>query len=234
MAFFGLSTVSAALPAAATAAARAHAEPLKMLKANRIISSDILNNLLVFCTFGICSPFLAAIMLVSVSLKHHMWVMLLGRFVHTRVTAASGAGAGAGAGGDHALVALGAACVPLLQIVARCVWPVMGGSSVFFAVLCWDVLADEVGWRDAVWAPVAVLLVPVCLWACVRGASFYTATGSALECAEGSADNAQANANARAGASSTSSSSASFSEELQSVDSNPLHQALKMTEIHHK
>jgi hypothetical protein len=152
-----------------------YAEPIKMLKANRIISSDILNHLLILCTFGICSPFLALIMVVSVSLKHRMWVVLLGRFVHTRVTAAAAAAvAASGAtssqqlGEDCAMVALSAACVPLLDIVARCVWPVIWSSCVFFAFLSWDMLGDEVGWREAMWAPLVVMGLPVFLWMCLN------------------------------------------------------------------
>ena len=172
----------------------AQAEPLKLLKSNRIITTDILCPLLIFCTFGISSPFLALIMLVSVSLKHHMWLLMLGRFVHTRVTAAAATaghdsddgnrGEYGGVRGrqsengnrnstnneveevnkDQALVALSAACVPIVDIVARCVWPVIWSSASFFAFLCWDVLGDEVGWKRALWAPCLVLALPLVLW----------------------------------------------------------------------
>jgi hypothetical protein len=216
------------------------AEPLLLLKASRIISTDILNPLLVLCTFGICSPFLALIMLVSVSLKHYMWVLFLGRFVHTRITATM---ASFGAtnrntevdtssmsvqhrqvGEDHALVALSAACVPILDIVTRCVWPVIWSSSLFFAFLCWDVLSDEVGWRKALWAPVGVLCLPVCLWVCLGVVSPHYGNTSRGR-GRGRGDRPSV------AASSTSTTSYTGSEDGQCVDSNPLHNVLKMTEM---
>ena len=162
-------------------------DPHHLLKANRIISSDILNHLLVFCTFGMCSPFLALIMVVSVSLKHRMWVMLIGRFVHSRVVGSTSAksdidtnaNAGTGAdvvsdsseridvGDDNALVALSAACVPILDIVSGCVWPVVFSSGLFFSFLCWDVLGDDIGWKEALWAPALILGLCACMWGVV-------------------------------------------------------------------
>jgi hypothetical protein len=149
------------------------AVPHHLLKANRIISSDILNHLLVFCTFGMCSPFLALIMVASVSLKHHMWVMLIGRFVHSRVAGSAGADADVSKsnesiGDDHALMALSAACVPILDIVSGCVWPVVFSSGLFFSFLCWDVLGDDIGWREALWAPALILGLCACLYIFVK------------------------------------------------------------------
>lgn len=142
-----------------------NAEPRKLLKANRIVTSDVLNHLLVFFTFGLCSPFLALIMLLVVAMKHVMWITILGRFVYCRAQLKL-AGQVRNGSQDHALVALSVACccLPVLQLVASFVWPVTWSSPLFFAFLCWDVLGDEVGWKDAWWAPLLVLAVPVCLW----------------------------------------------------------------------
>jgi hypothetical protein len=37
-------------------------------------------------------------------------------------------------------------------------------SSVFFAVLCWDMASDRINWKNAVWIPVAALITPIVLW----------------------------------------------------------------------
>ena len=58
--------------------------PRALLKANRIVSADIVSHLLVFLTFGLCSPLLAVIIVSAVTLKHYMWIMIIGRFVHSR------------------------------------------------------------------------------------------------------------------------------------------------------
>ena len=158
-----------------------HADPMMLLKAHRIVGSDILNHLLVFCTFGICSPFLALIMLVSVGMKHHMWMVLIGRFVFCRVYRCTKEGL-AGVkynggcsdslkghiGGDDAVLALSTACLPIMDIVCSCVWPVVWSSGLFFSFLCWDVLGDEVGWKQALWAPVMILGYCACMWVFVR------------------------------------------------------------------
>jgi hypothetical protein len=165
----------------ATSSSREDAEPHLLLKSNRIICSDILNHLLVFCTFGMCSPFLALIMIVSVSLKHHMWVVFIGRFVHLRVMCYSGTCTGGGTGDDtgidvnvyrrasddQALVSLSAACLPIMEIVSGCVWPVVCSSGLFFSFVCWDVMGDEVGWKKALWAPAVVLGMCILLRVCV-------------------------------------------------------------------
>lgn len=141
-----------------------NAEPRKLLKANRIVTSDILSHMLVFFTFGLCSPFLATSILMSVGLKHAMWLMIIGRFVSMR-TARQGAGSRAR---DHALEAFSEACLPVLDLVGNFVWPIVWCSAIFFSFLCWDVLGDEVGWKEAMWAPLLVLAVPVCLWGVTR------------------------------------------------------------------
>ena len=138
-----------------------NAEPRKLLKANRIVTSDILNNLLVFFTFGMCSPFLALIMLLSVAMKHIMWITILGRFVYARILLTQAHHHGSK---DHALVALSDACLPVCELVASFVWPIIWCSGLFFAFLCWDVFGDEVEWTKALLAPAMVLAVPACLW----------------------------------------------------------------------
>lgn len=188
------------------------AEPFKLLKADRIISSDILNHLLLLCTYGMCSPFLSLAIVLSASLKQCMWVMLLGRFVdmrggdggdgiadyhprgqdNARNTAGSvavklgsanvhelssggsgsgevfvsgvGTGAGTDACVDHAIVALGVACVPILDIVTHCVWPIIWSSAVFFSFLSWDILGDALSWKFSLLAPLLTMSIPVCLW----------------------------------------------------------------------
>jgi hypothetical protein len=175
------------------------AQPNKLLKADRIISSDILNHLLLFFTFGLCSPFLSLAIVLAASLKQYMWVMLLGRFLDMRAprtkapedTSApgttvetevggscsasesgwSGKGESGGHGdgdgdgdGDDATVALSIACIPILEKVTHCVWPIIWTSSLFFAFLIWDILGDAWDWSRSVWAPLLTLSVPAGVW----------------------------------------------------------------------
>ena len=179
-------------------------EPLSLMKANRIITTDILNPLLVLCTFGICSPYLSLVILASVTLKYHMWVMLLGRFIQFRYSMSSQSDRD---GEDLAVVILSRACLPVINIVGRCLWPVIWSSSFFFAFLCWDVLGDEVGWRNAAWAPVVVVSVPLTMWIFLN---YVKCTNST-----------------------TDAQSESFNEDdiSQVENSNPLHKSISLTKI---
>jgi hypothetical protein len=42
-------------------------------------------------------------------------------------------------------------------------WPIVLSSAVFFGFICWDMAGDENGWRAALWAPFAVMSVPILL-----------------------------------------------------------------------
>ena len=147
------------------------ATPEHLLKCARLVSSDVLYPLLMFSTFGLCSPLLAVIMTVSVCFKLYMWILFVGRFVHTRRSSMCGTtGCGSsptsvGEDQDQALEMLSTACscVPAMDTIAHNVWLITATSAFFFAVLCWDILGDEVGWERAFWAPLVVLSVPLCL-----------------------------------------------------------------------
>ena len=157
-----------------TQAQEGRAEPVKLLKAERIISSDILSHLLLFFTFGMCSPFLSLAIVLAASLKQRMWIMLLGRFLALRAdlnpphgnddsTSVGDTRNDAGADTDAATSALGAACVPVLDKVTHCVWPIIWTSTGFFSLLGWDILGDTLPWRQSVLAPVLIWSITVCL-----------------------------------------------------------------------
>jgi hypothetical protein len=57
----------------------------KLSKFKSIASSDIFRHVVVLLTFGVCSPLLACLIALSVTIKLHMWIAMLGRFVHYRV-----------------------------------------------------------------------------------------------------------------------------------------------------
>ena len=63
-----------------------------------------------------------------------------------------------------ATVALSIACIPILEKVTHCVWPIIWTSSLFFAFLIWDILGDVWDWSRSVWAPLLTLSVPAGVW----------------------------------------------------------------------
>ena len=149
-----------------------------MLRTDEIVLSDVLGHMLVLLTFGLCSPFLSASILLTVFWSQKMWVMVLGRFVHDHLGLASvscgdNTSVALRCNNDSALLTLSHACLPILFLVSEFVWPMMWSSASFFAFLCWDVVGDEAGMVAAVWAPALVLSISLCLWMCERGIVFY-------------------------------------------------------------
>lgn len=148
------------------------AAPEKLLRCNRIVSSDVLYPLLIFVSFGLCSPLLAVILTLSVCVKLYMWILFVGRFVSSRkalLRITTDTDGEEGVGLDSVLLVLNAACsgVSALDAIAQNIWLIVFTSAVFFAFLCWDILGDEVGWENAVWAPLVVLCVPFFLYLCL-------------------------------------------------------------------
>lgn len=145
-------------------------EPRGILKATEIVSFDILNHLAVFLTFGISSPYLALILIISVCLKLYMWRVVIGRFTYVRSPPSIDCGQIAvddgmcGSEGDSGLSTLSVACLPILDMLEDNIWPIVVSSSMFFAVICWDMAGDKVDWIGSLWAPVIVLLIPLFLW----------------------------------------------------------------------
>jgi hypothetical protein len=102
---------------------------------------------------------------------------VIGRFVFVRSSLGSDSDSG-GVGGsgdcgdsisnDDGLTTLSVACLPVLDTLEDCIWPIVLSSAVFFAFVCWDMAGDVVGWRKSFWAPVTVLLFPLLLLGCLR------------------------------------------------------------------
>jgi hypothetical protein len=43
-------------------------------------------------------------------------------------------------------------------------WEVVFMSSVFYALLCWDMASDRTYWKDAMWIPVTAVALPFAMW----------------------------------------------------------------------
>ena len=128
-----------------------------VLSPKTILCFDILNNLMVLLSFGLCSPILAlAVMCVVVS-KMNMWVLFVGRFT-------SMLRGDSNTSMHFALVALADVHLPLNEVFQRSFWLIAWCSAFFCAFVCWDIAADDVGWTESVWIPVTMLCYPLLLW----------------------------------------------------------------------
>jgi hypothetical protein len=50
--------------------------------------------------------------------------------------------------------------------VSTCMWEVVWISSLFYALLCWDMASDRTYWKDVIWIPVTAILLPLAMWLC--------------------------------------------------------------------
>ena len=164
------------------------ANPSMLFNAKTIITFDILHNMSVLFTFGLCSPFLTVIIAMAMILKINMWLVLMGRFLNffdyeeevgtSRKSSLSVASEDTNTKiSQHkdqievkknsihpALLALSIVCIPLEDVFRKSVWPITWTSAAFFAFLCWDLSADKVGWQSAIWIPSLALSFPIFMW----------------------------------------------------------------------
>ena len=151
------------------------AKEILILDTNDMVYADILTQLIVLLSFGMCSPMLAAAVSLAFAFKMLMWRMLLGRFVHCRMRLANLKRAEED--GERAVVieydpnihdlaidALADATVDFVSVFEMCLWPLLMSSALFFAIICWDIAGDEVGSEASMWVPLLVCAIPFCLW----------------------------------------------------------------------
>jgi hypothetical protein len=164
--------------------------PSMLFNTKTVITFDVLHNMSILFTFGLCSPFLTLIISMAMILKMNMWLIFMGRFLNYfefddneglgRGRARSNTDRNAideGKISNHkgkievskdnmhpALLALSTVCIPIEDVFYKSVWPITWTSAAFFAFLCWDLSADKVGWEQAIWIPCLALSFPVLLW----------------------------------------------------------------------
>jgi hypothetical protein len=133
--------------------------PETVLDSKSIICHGILNILMLMLTFGLCSPFVAFAMTCVVVLRMNIWIILIGRFTCL-------VSAGNNENNTHyALVALSRVYISFVEVCKRSFWLLAWCSSLFFALICWDVaVAGGVSWINSIWIPISIIMYPLFLW----------------------------------------------------------------------
>lgn len=164
--------------------AKLKANPSMLYNTKTVVTFDILHNISVLFTFGLCSPFLTIIISLAMILKTNMWLILLGRFLNLFKFEGSGRKVSDIAEDEvdekisahkekipvsvtdihPALIALKEVCIPLEDVFRHSVWPIVWSSALFFSFLCWDLSADKAGWKEAIWIPCVAISFPVLMW----------------------------------------------------------------------
>jgi hypothetical protein len=156
------------------------------------ILSTVTNNLIIFLTFGLCSPVLGCYLALCISVRLLFWRTMIGRFVFSRLeterslttdpllavvstnplneaTATSLELTEKGdkvskSGDDQLLSHLESQLRDVTSALVVCKWPVVLICAFFFTSICWDIAGDETGWSRALWVPIVGAVMVIVLW----------------------------------------------------------------------
>jgi hypothetical protein len=164
------------------------AEPKLMLNILPIVT-QLMHNLYILSTFGLCSPYLAVMIVICNSSHIIMWKVMLGRFMTCRIEKGTEIERkqknaynteraisqdaffesnvhelmkkNKKSMGDVALIALSAQLTEAKGIFAICIWPILLSSSFFFIFVSLDIAGDRVSWAGGLWIPATLCVVPL-------------------------------------------------------------------------
>ena len=131
-------------------------DPRVLFNSNFVICFDVLNNVMIFLTFGLASPVLAAAVVVVAVLKMHLLLLLVGRFAAVlkdddRNSVSQGASTESEV--HYALAAMCRLPFPLVEVLQLSFWPFATVSAVFISLVCWDIACDDIGWELSLFVP---------------------------------------------------------------------------------
>jgi hypothetical protein len=140
-----------------------------LLKADNIVC-NVLHHICILLTFGMCCPALAVAIAIFVSCKVWIFQIVLGRFLetinHSEEVNNISIATKSFDYPNNVWLALELAASDIDVYVSNCMWEVVCMSSVFFALLCWDMASDTSLLKDAVWLPITAITIPLTMWLC--------------------------------------------------------------------
>ena len=141
--------------------AKLEKDPLIVLNTKSILCFDILNNLMIMLSFGLCSPILAIAVVCTVVSKICVLLLSIGRFLYVLRKDSD----------DSMHFAVAALCkvdFPLTEVLEQSFWVLVWTSALFFSLVCWDIAGDSVGWAASIWIPITTMCYPIVLWVIAR------------------------------------------------------------------
>jgi hypothetical protein len=165
------------------------AEPKLMINVIPIVT-NLMHNLYILSTFGLCSPYLAMMVAICASSHIVMWKVMLGRFVTCRVVKVAEIERNRNnskqrertishvefldsnihklmeentSTRDEALIAVSEQLNDAKGIFAICIWPILLSSSFFFIFVSLDIAGDRVSWTGGLWIPAVFCVIPLLL-----------------------------------------------------------------------
>ena len=151
--------------------------PLRLINPHQIISS-VVNNIVLLLSFGLCSPLLCFYISLSICVQVCYWLIFIGRFVCFRIDALATSLSGLLFLHSHFFIMQTDHRKiedPLLLLLDRqlhgansslvaCKWPITLTSCFFATLLGWDMAGDQGGWFEALWVPIAGVMMLIAIW----------------------------------------------------------------------
>ena len=134
---------------------------LKVVSSKRLynvktVTSNMIHNIIILMTFGLCSPMLALLIGASSHFIISTWQILIARFVHYRFyqlkRIANNRNLDPGQR-DYSLKCMGRLAGEAKGLIRLCLYPYVFFSCFFIGCLAWDMAGDRVGWRKALRLP---------------------------------------------------------------------------------
>jgi hypothetical protein len=159
-------------------------EPIRLINPHQIISR-MMNNIVLLLSFGLCSPVLCCYITLSSCVHLSCWLILIGRFVchridtldATRLSSSSRQNSMSSLSPfrpsflesgkiieDQLLLLLDQQLHGVTSSLLVCKWPIILTSCFFVTLLCWDMAGDQGGWLQAVWVPIAGVVIATWIW----------------------------------------------------------------------
>jgi hypothetical protein len=137
---------------------RLEKNPNIVICSKSILCFNILNNLMIMLTFGLCSPILAVAVTCVVVSNMSMLEVLMGRYVKVL------RGDDKNAALHFALVSMAKLYLPLNAVLKQSFWLIVWVSAAFVSLISWDIATDDVGLFESIWIPLVALCFPLLLW----------------------------------------------------------------------
>jgi hypothetical protein len=151
--------------------------PIGLLNVKNIIAKNA-HALALSLSFGLCCPYLALAIGLSVLVNVLHLRYITGSFLFTRekkadstqngISTAVEAAVALAITNDVAIEDFNSAVAHTDELLQLILWPLVWSSALFVATVCFDMSTDEVGWRASVWIPITTICVPIAIWICVQ------------------------------------------------------------------
>lgn len=157
----------------------------RIIEPHQIIS-NMMNNVILLLSFGLCCPLLELFVTLNICLFSASWMYFLGRFVYWNCEESRSTTEEVESPislekdkkefddmkclgrrsiqHEDILIQLNQQVLSVNTSILVCKWPIIVTSCLFVTLLSWDMAGDEVGWYGSLWVPGTGCLILIVIW----------------------------------------------------------------------